>query len=160
MTIDYNKSCFFTGHRRIYKNEIPYIRQTTNKLIIELIEKYNVSDFITGGALGFDTISAIEVLALKDKYPHIRLHLYFPCIDQWIKWSDKDKHIWENIKERADSYKFITETTYITGCMQLRNHAMVHDAYFGIAYCKNNFGGTYQTIKFARDKGRNVFVIR
>ena len=48
--------------------------------------------FITGGAIGFDTVAAVCVINARDtKYPDITLTLAVPCPDQTLKWSEKDK---------------------------------------------------------------------
>ena len=48
---------------------------------------------------------------------------------------------------------------YKAGCMQLRNKAMVNDSNFGIAYCNRTFGGTYSTVKYAQEQGKNIIII-
>ena len=44
--------------------------------------KNGYSYFGAGGALGFDTIATQTVLHLKERYPHTKLILVLPCIDQ------------------------------------------------------------------------------
>lgn len=152
--------CFFTGHRYISLQDTAYIKSEIIRLCEELINNHNVNTFIAGGALGFDTIAALTVLELKKKYPHIKLHLYFPCTDQTKKWTERQKELWEKIKCDADNYRYITNSEYVNGCMQLRNRAMVEDAYYGIAYCTKNFGGTASTVKFAAEKSRKIAIIK
>lgn len=155
-----SKSCFFTGHRVIPPSEKNQIRQKVITLCTELIEHYGVTDFIAGGALGFDTLAALSVIELKKQYPKIKLHLFLPCTDQHSRWTAYQKQIWKSIKLAADDYRYITNTTYVTGCMQLRNRAMVESAQFGIAYCTRNFGGTYSTVKLAKNTNRNIVIIK
>lgn len=159
MSIEYKTTCFFTGHRVISISDLKRIPEKVKEMCIKLITEFNVTDFITGGALGFDTIAAVEILKLKIQYPHIRLHLYLPCTNQTEKWKDRDIELYNKIKEKADEVKYIYNNTYISGCMQMRNRAMVNDAFYGIAYCKNTTSGTYNTVKYARTKNRNVIVI-
>lgn len=70
------------------------------KELINLIEK-GYCYFGAGGALGFDTVAAQTVLHLKEKYPHIKLILVLPCIDQAKSWSHVDKVVYEDIKEKS-----------------------------------------------------------
>ena len=56
-------------------------------------------------------------------------------------------------------YKYITDMPYVAGCMQLRNKAMVDASDYGIAYCTRNFGGTASTIKYAKEKNKDITVI-
>ena len=156
---DYKKSCFFTGHRIIPYAQADRIRLTTRRFCIDLIENYGVTDFIAGGALGFDTLAEIVVLDLKRIYPQIKLHLYLPCRNQFAKWNKKDIEIWKRILNEADDYRYITDSNYVTGCMQLRNHTMVRDAYYGIAYYTHGRSGTASTIKYAINNERKIKII-
>ena len=74
-------TCCFTGHRIIPSGE----KETIRNLLETAIEKA-IQDgyrfFGAGGALGFDTLAAQTVLTLKQQYPHIRLILVLPCINQ------------------------------------------------------------------------------
>lgn len=158
-TIDYKKSCFFTGHRIIAANDRNLVIAKTNQLCIDLIERHGVTNFICGGALGYDTLAARTVLSLKKEYPHIKLHLFLPCRDQTAKWNKHDCEVWQNILEMSDSHRYIYDGDYIKGCMQLRNRAMVDSAMFGIAYCKRKYGGSYSTIQLAQSKHRFICVI-
>lgn len=154
------KSCFFTGHRIIANEDKPQLRNKLKNVCMHLIENEGVTRFISGGALGFDTIAAETVLDLKKRYPNISLHLYLPCTNQTARWRASDVDKWNKIKTLADEYKYIVNMPYIAGCMQLRNKAMVNDAKFAVAYCTKSFGGTYSTIKYAQDKNRKIFLIK
>ena len=159
MSTDFKQTCFFTGHRIVPEKNRKEITQHVVNLCTKLITEENVNVFIAGGALGFDTLAATEIIKLKKLYPHIQLYLYIPCINQSAKWKDRDVEIYNKIKELADEVKYISTQEYTSGCMQQRNRAMVNDAFYGIAYCNNTKSGTYSTICYARDKGRNISVI-
>lgn len=158
-TFNTANTCFFTGHRIIAAKSREPLRERVSECCIDLIKNCNVTDFIAGGALGFDTLAAMVILDLKKDYPDIKLHLYLPCTDQSAKWKAYDKKMWDSIKLMADDYKFISDMPYVAGCMQLRNRAMVSDSAYGIAYCTRSFGGTVSTIKYAQEKGRNITII-
>lgn len=159
MSTDFKQTCFFTGHRIVPEKKRKEITQHVVNLCTKLITEENVNIFIAGGALGFDTLVAVEILKLKKIFPHIQLHLYIPCIDQTAKWKDRDVGLYNKIKEMADEVKFISTKPYTSGCMQQRNRAMVNDAFYGIAYCTNTKSGTYNTVRYAREKGRDVRII-
>lgn len=159
MSTDFKHACFFTGHRIIPVESRKRITKQVASLCTELINENNVNVFIAGGALGFDTLAAVEILKLKKTYPDVQLHLYIPCSDQPSKWKDRDIELYNKIKEMADEVKYISPMPYSPGCMQQRNRAMVNDAFYGIAYCTNTSSGTYSTVKYARDKGRNIIII-
>ena len=154
-----NNSCFFTGHRVIPADKRNEIKKAVMLHCINLIDNCGVTDFIAGGALGFDTLAALTVLKMKEKYPNIRLHLYLPFTDQASSWSMYNRTLWEYIREHADDYRYITNNTYVAGCMQKRNRAMVDNAKFCIAYCTNFKSGTGYTISYAKKCGRIVKLI-
>lgn len=154
------KSCFFTGHRFISFEKKSELKTQLRIKCITLIEEYGVTEFICGGALGFDTMAAFVVLKLKEQYPQIHLHLYLPCTNQSERWTAYDKKIFDSLKVLSDDIKFITDAKYLPGCMQLRNKAMVTDAMYGIAYCTNTKSGTYSTLKYAKEKKRKIILLK
>lgn len=151
-------ACFFTGHRYISKEKTEELHTKLAKLCIDLIENKGVKDFICGGALGFDMLAEWVILTLKKFYPDVRLHLYLPCTDQAAHWRESDRIKWENINKLADSCRFVTDSTYCTGCMQKRNREMVRDADFGIAYCIREKSGSAKTVQYAKELGKTLFI--
>lgn len=154
MSLD-SKTCFFTGHRIIKKSEI---RQVESWLREEILDKINhkVTVFIAGGAIGFDTLAAEQVLFMKEDYPDIRLVLYLPCTNQDAEWSEEDRERFDEIKKSADEIYYISHNEYEYGCMKKRNQAMVEASDCGIAYLKNHHSGSSQTVNMAIEKGIDV----
>lgn len=148
------KVCMFTGHRVIPKENYKDLWEGLKKEISDLYIE-GVRDFITGGALGFDTLSALTVLALRDIRPDVKLHLYLPCRDQDKGWNSRNKEIFSHIKERADEVIYVSEM-YVPGCMHARNRRMVDDADVCIAYLTRNSGGTAFTVNYAESRGLKV----
>lgn len=154
-----NKSCFFTGHRIIPSAHRDLLMKQTRIEAEWLIRNRGVRDFIAGGARGYDTLAAMQILRLRGQYPGIKLHLYLPCRDQSAKWSEADRELWQRTAENADEVRYITDSNYVTGCMQLRNRAMVNDALYGIAYLMRGRSGTYKTVELARENGRVLILL-
>lgn len=144
-------SCCFTGHRVIPTG----IQRCLEQILLLKIEnaiKIGYKIFCVGGALGFDTMAALAVLKLKEKYPHIILHLYLPYPQQVDKWSSKDRAIYDNIKNQ--SRKILFAGLYPDKLMlQSRNRAMVDNCAMCIAYCTKATGGTAYTYGYAIDSG-------
>ncbi len=151
--INPENTCFFTGHRKIANSQIGYLKNEIKIIMEYLITQHNVTEFITGGAIGFDTIAAYTVLELKNEFPQIKLHLYLPCTDQTKMWRKPDVDRWHDILNRADSHRYTFKHTYMNGCMQLRNREMVHNSKYCIAYCTHPNSGSYSTVKYAKEKG-------
>lgn len=161
MDIDISqKSCFFTGHRMLAYNKKAELEHMIRRICVTLIEKHGVKHFLNGGAIGFDMISASVILELKKTYPQIRLHMYLPCRDQAAHWNERNRSIYSYILDNADEVLYITDGNYITGCMQLRNKAMVNHAHYGIAYCNNTHSGTYATLSYADKKRCFLYILR
>lgn len=149
------KACFFTGHRIVSSDK----ERLISCLREEILEKINdgVTVFIAGGALGFDTYAAEQVIDMREDYDLIRLCLYLPCRNQDSAWCEADRMRFREIKDKADEIYYVTDAEYKNGCMKKRNRAMVEGADCGIAYLKSKCGcGTMQTVKMAQDKGIEV----
>ena len=151
------KSCCFTGHRDLPCDAHEQILPVLTAKIEELINQ-GVAVFINGGALGFDTLSALAVLGLKKKYPKIKLKIYAPHKHQSAKWSEDNKRIYDYILSCADEVKILAPFNY-SGCMHARNRRMVDDSDFVIAYVKKSFGGSYYTAAYAESNNKTVYYI-
>ncbi len=147
-------NCFFTGHRHIAKNRNAYIKARLSLLVLKMIKK-DVTCFICGGALGFDTMAAQMVLNYRKIFPHISLMLFLPCKNQTKGWRQKDIDIFNDILKKADKAIYLSEE-YYSGCMHKRNCAMVDASAYGIAFLEENRGGTYFTVNYARKQGRSI----
>lgn len=146
------KSVCFTGHRHIINKEKLQNRLTAT---IEQLISDGVTDFYAGGAIGFDTLAANTVLLLREKYPHIKLHLILPCCksDQTAKWTAEQIAEYDKILSAADSTEYICEKYYY-GCMKTRNARLVELADCCVCYydSKNSASGTGQTVRMAERK--------
>lgn len=149
------KTCCFTGHRNIPANEYEKIQITLEETIISLIEK-GVCYFGAGGALGFDTMAALTILKLKEKYMHIKLILVLPCENQTYKWQQKDIEIYNDIKSKCDKYVY-TSKYYYDGCMLKRNKHLVNNSKYCICYLTKKKGGTAFTVNYALKQGLVIY---
>lgn len=151
--MDKEYTCFFTGHRIIPAKRIEQIKEIIEIKAKNLIEDKGVENFISGGALGFDTMAAETIIKLKEDYPHIKLHLYLPCFDQSRRWSSNDKYKWRMMMTKVDNYIYTTESNYTAECMQKRNRKMAEDSFYCIAYCVLDKSGTGATLHYAEQLG-------
>lgn len=72
--IEKAKTCCFTGHRRLPKDKIEHIIIRLNQEVDNLISQ-GVTNFISGGVLGFDQIAASLIVAKKEMGYNVRLIL-------------------------------------------------------------------------------------
>ena len=146
-------SCCFTGHRFLDKS----FDSARLKSAIEAMIEKGVDTFICGGALGFDTEAAVEVIKLRKKqYKHIKLHIYAPCLGQDARWNARDQRLYREILSRAD-YVDMPDTPYSNQCMKIRNYKMVDNSAYIIAYFDGTFAsGTGQTVRYGEKCGLEI----
>lgn len=149
-----SKTCCFTGHREIPKNETNIIKQKLVKNIKYLCSK-GVIYYGAGGARGFDTLAANAVLDLKTSIPEIRLILILPCKNHTRKWNKTDKQKHKRVFEQADKIVYITQE-YYSGCMMQRNRYLIDNSSYCLCYMNGQKGGTMQTVAYAMEKNHKI----
>ena len=148
------KTCCFSGHRKIPSESLPDIyRKLKETLIFYIDQGYRY--FGAGGALGFDTLAAQTVLLLKQCYPEIKLILVLPCKDQASRWTVEDLKEYERIKALADKVVYTAEH-YYDGCMHKRNRHLVDNSSLCICYLTQSGGGTAYTVNYANAQGLTI----
>lgn len=153
------KSVCFTGHRTIAED-----KETLSARLYALLERFvteqKVTDFYTGGAVGWDALAALTVLKLRENYTEVKLHLVLPCLfeEQSTKWNEAQKTEYLHIFGLADSVEQVSDR-YYNGCMKARNARLVELASdYCICYWnpKHYRSGTGQTVRMAQKKGIEV----
>lgn len=154
MILNKDISCCFTGHRILAHAMIPNIKRALN-YEIERLYAIGVRNFISGGAIGFDTLAAEQVVLAKQRHPDINLVFVLPCADHTLKWNTTQKRQFEVLSHHA-SATVILRHTYTEGCMLERNRYMVDNSEYCVSYCGRNFGGTYSTVRYAKAMKRQI----
>ncbi len=152
------KSVCFTGHRNIKVTQ-----ELSNRLYnqLEMLINNGADKFLAGGAIGWDLLCEKTVLKLREKYPHIKLHIIMPCPEneQTRKWkSDSDKADYHKILLAAD-YTEICSEHLDNECMKKRNARLVQLTDCCVCCydkCRQR-SGTGQTVRMAEQKG--IFII-
>ncbi len=148
------KICCFTGHRDIPQQISDELFNELYKTLETLVgEGYSI--FRAGGAVGFDRLAADAVIALRQKMPHIKLHIYVPCLDQ-NKFFSKDENEYYMAQLKSADKIFCISKSYYKGCMLERNRAMVNGADACIAYVRRERGGSAYTVKYAKAENCRV----
>ena len=154
-----NRSVCFTGHRTIAEDK-EKLSARLYALLERLVTEQKITDFYTGGAVGWDALAALTVLKLRESYPEAKLHLVLPCPfeEQSAKWNEAQKAEFQHILGLADSVEQVSDC-YYNGCMKARNARLVELASdYCICYWnpKNFRSGTGQTVRMAQKKGIEV----
>lgn len=172
------KTIAFTGHRpdKLYGYDLKndkYLK--LNKFLEKILEEKIINEgydtFISGGALGFDTVAFLSVKNLKKKYPNIKNIMAVPFENQHSKWSLKDVNLYNWMKNIADEVVFVdnlenyNRTNANIGMfhkdkLMIRNEYMVDNADLLIAlWDGNNKSGTANCVKYAKNKLYNPTVV-
>lgn len=122
---------------------------------IKLCIDRGYENFITGGAMGFDTMAACRVIAARKRYGGIRLILALPCRTQTEKWPMEDVKLYRRILGMADEAIYLADF-YSRECYYVRNDWMVDHSQVCISYLTKNRGGTLYTVNRARRAGLTV----
>ena len=149
-----NMTCCFTGHRKLPAKRIESIVFNLNNEVERLINE-GVTTFISGGALGFDQISASLIIAKKEQGANIRLIFALPCRDQDKKWTVRQRQLYNSLLSEADEVHYISED-YSHNCMEKRNHYMVDNSDYCICALVHAVSGTGQTVRYAKEKGLQI----
>jgi len=144
----------FTGHRNIPKEHAFLLPGKLKSQLERLIER-GARRFRAGGAIGFDTVAALCVLELKEKYPQIQLDLILPCKEQTRGWNQPSIKTYEYIIAAADRIEYVSEH-FTSWCMHERNRRLVRGSQVCVAYLAHSGGGTAYTYAFALENGLEV----
>ena len=138
------KICIFTGHREIPAHTQP-LRDALLRHITSLYAD-GCTDFLCGGAKGFDLLAAEALLELRPILPDVRLILILPCLNQERAYAPADKIRYRQILDQADLVRY-TAHTYYKGCMLTRDRVMAEAADVCLCYLTRSTGGTAYTVR-------------
>ena len=151
------KTCCFTGHRKIPPEERAGISDRLEHIIISLYQQ-GIQTYEAGGALGFDTLAARTVLRLRENCPGMKLVLVLPCLTQTRGWKPEDAAEYESIKAQADHVVY-TAQQYTRGCMHKRNRYLVDNSGVCVCYLTKERGGTAYTVNYAEKRKLEIINI-
>ena len=152
-----SKTCCFTGHRILSAEQSQALAGRIERAV-RLLYARGVCYFGAGGALGFDTLAAEEVLCQRKTHPNIRLHLMLPCKGQEKKWRLGDRMRYQRITRQADEVTCLAEE-YYDGCMLKRNREMINISAHCVVYCTKPKGGTVYTANRAEQAGLHMIYL-
>ena len=149
------KTCAFTGHRHIKEEH----RKELGQLLFRAIEyaySFGCRRFLSGGAVGFDTEAAREVLRFRLSHPDISLVMVLPCIELDARWSDRQKDAYVYILSEANEVRYISER-YDDNCMRRRNLVLAEECDVMVAYVSKSNSGAAQTVRMADKQGKKIY---
>ena len=138
------KICIFTGHRDLPADH-EALRAALRRHITALYAD-GYTDFLSGGAMGFDLLAAEAVLELRPVLPEMRLLMILPCEGQDRAYPSGDKLRYRAALDQADLVRY-TAHTYYKGCMLARDRVLAEAADFCLCWLTRSTGGTAYTVR-------------
>lgn len=96
------KICIFTGHRDLPRDTGP-LRAALLRQITAL-SAGGFTDFLSGGAMGFDLLAAETVLELRPVLPRVRLLMILPCEGQDRAYPPGEKARYRSVLAQAADF--------------------------------------------------------
>lgn len=158
--------CAFTGHRPKsfpwgYNENAPSCVMLKEVLAVQIsaLAERGVTDFLSGMSQGVDLWCAQIVLDLRKKNPALKLHAILPCEGQESKWTVSAQEHYHSILKQANEVVHVGKE-YSRNCMLERNRWLVEHSSILLAVYNGVFrSGTGATIRYARQLGRNIYIL-
>ena len=157
-----HQSCCFTGHR---PEKLPWRKDEDHPAaaalkerifdVVEALYQAGITHFICGMARGCDFYFSEAVLKLQEEHGEITLEAAIPYEEQAARWSEEDRNRHFRLVSQCD-HETVLQTGYSADCMKKRNYYMVDHATVLIAVYDGQFGGTMQTVNYAKRKGLEI----
>lgn len=142
--------CMLTGHRSLPRDGGRLRAQLD--LHIETLCRSGVTEFLSGGAMGFDLLGAEAVLFAREKHPEVALTMVLPCRNQSRLYPEIQRLHYDGILARAQTVEYLSEQ-YYEGCMLVRNRVMAERADVCLCYLTRSRGGTAHAVAAAAARG-------
>lgn len=164
-----------TGHRKVIppnlvgspwpdQNYQVFEHQEKIRQILRLFVRHNFTqnncvDFISGMALGADTLFAEAVLQVRDEPLEplpVRLIAAVPFKGQESRWTHTSKTHYFELLGKSDEVVYVCEPGYAPWKMQRRNEYMVNRASHTLAIWNGmRKGGTWNCLQYAIKQGNS-----
>lgn len=147
------KTLAVTGHRKLTADLDIY---RLEEIFLNQIEK-GIDTFLVGMAVGFDAICFQILEKIRDK-KDIKIVACIPCENQSKNFSIEQKE--EYIRQvNSANEKILISREYTPYCMMKRNMFMVDNACKLVCFLRENKGGTFNTVNYAKQKGIEIIRI-
>ncbi len=149
------KACAFSGHRDLPDAHIPGLRDLLARAIAYAYGE-GCRTFYTGGARGFDTLAAEEILRFRLSHPDVSFIVLIPCPGQEDAWDQWAKDHYRFLLSSADEVEYVSPS-YFRGCMQKRNKRLVDLSEMLICYVSREQSGSSQTLAMAQKQNLRIY---
>ncbi len=165
--IENHSKCCFTGYRpekfpfELNENSAKFVKFENDMFeqILKLAEE-NCTTFYCGMAMGFDLLAGEAVLSVKNVFANpLKLVCVLPFKGQGKGFPTYWKEKFQKVIEKCDEIIVLSEK-YHMGCYQERNIYMVDNSDYVITWFDGQKGGTQNTLRYAKKRGRQIFNVR
>lgn len=146
------RTCCFTGHRNIKMNEKELQGKLANLMAKAVDDGY--TNFICGGAIGFDMIAAEQICSLKKLNKNMSLEIAVPFKEQDKLYSKADKNRYALVMKKANKTTILSEN-YHKFCYDVWNK-YIENSTLVIAYFDGSRSGTKNTIDYAKKQNKEI----
>ena len=143
-----------TGHRILPLQKVNHIVKRLNTEIDNLICQ-GVTDFISGGALGFDQIAAYMIIRKRQQGANVKLVFALPCRNQDKNWTVDQQRHYRSLLSEADEIRYISEKCSDFSLKKQTSY-MVNNAEYCICALIHSKSGTARAIHYAQKKGLHI----
>lgn len=155
------KMCYpvvaITGHRpgSLSKDQRQYMQEGLRFIADGLVEYYGAERFLTGLALGADTIWAELAISYGIEYD-----AYIPFEGQEERWSQADKKRYRDLRSSANSEK-VFGRQFSNRLYHARNDALIRDSDLLVAVWRPSVqkGGTFSTVQKSLRKNHPTLLL-
>ncbi|MFI3294278.1 MAG: SLOG family protein [Rikenellaceae bacterium] len=164
MEIIKEKTIAFTGNRSLTSPSglrgTQLERAICNKLYELLEREYlenGITSYLSGYAVGYDTLAAMAVLELRRKYPTTSLIAVIPFEGQEAKFSYEQQRMYREILKQADHSITISPNGYSNEAYHQRNDFLIANSIKMYGYHNGKpRSGTGSTMRKAGERGVEV----
>jgi len=160
-----SRTCFFAGCANqglivsFDNQDDQYVQiRARAKTEIEYAINKGYINFISGMALGFDTMCAEIVLELREKYSHISLICALPYKKHYKSWTSPQRKRHKQVLKDADIVRYVSKK-YTENCMLERSGYLLNNSSLLIALHNGKSREVEYTINLATKGGLEVKVI-
>ena len=139
--------CTFAGHRQVFESKIS---ENLQNVLEGFMEKDTRFVFLNGGMGQFDALCAGAVRSLKKRHPEkeIQLCLVIPYLSVKI---NAEKSYLQSMYDEILMPEGV-EYAHYKAAISKRNRWMVDQADCLVSYIIRQYGGAYQTFRYAQKK--------
>lgn len=149
-----NNACFFIGPEKLSASKIQDMLISLDREIERLILN-GVTDFVSGGAQGFDQIAASMIIAKKEMGRKVRLVFALPYRGRERLWSRERKSLYHRLLEEADEIIYVSKR-YDPFCMLRQESFMIERCSYCICLITDTGSAAPGAIRLALKKGIEV----